>query len=84
MRVNSFCVHIGKLPMFASRLRVLLGLFVLVEIVVMRGLGSVMAGSVIIRGGLVVALARLIRRHHDTRSSVGRSAPSELSPLFLT
>jgi hypothetical protein len=62
---------VGELAMFASRVRVLLGLFVLVEVVVMGGLVVVMGGGVMMRGGLVVVLARLVRRLRHALSSLG-------------
>ena len=49
---------VGKLVMFASRSRVLLGLFMLTEFVMMGRLMVMMRGGVVVRGRLVMMLTR--------------------------
>jgi len=76
-------VLVGKLAVFMSRVRVLLRLVVLTEIVMVRGLMVVMGGSVVMRGGLVVVFAGLMRRLCHDNSFLGRFAPSEHCCRFL-
>ena len=62
MTVGSRGMLVGELAMFVSRGSVLLGVFVLAEIVMMGRLMVMMRGGVVVRGGGVVMLARRMLR----------------------
>ena len=58
MTVGSCSMSLGKLAMFVSGGCVLLGVFVLAEIVMMRRLMVMMCGGVVVSGRLIVMLSR--------------------------
>ena len=62
MTVGGSRVRMGRLAMLKSRCRVLLGFFVLAEIVMMRRLMVMMRGGVVMRGCLMMMLAGRVLR----------------------
>lgn len=58
MTVGGRGVFVGELAMFVSRIRVLLGVFMFAEIVMMGGLMVMMRRGVMMGGGLVVMFTR--------------------------
>jgi hypothetical protein len=64
---------------------VLLGVLVLAEIVVVRGLMVMVGGCMVMRGGFVVVLARLMRRPcHGFIPPRGNLPQPKLLPSFVT
>lgn len=62
MTVGSRCMFVGGFAMCESRGCMLLGIFVLTEIVMMGGLMVMMRGGVVVSGRLVVRLTRRMLR----------------------